>query len=322
MLAAGLAGSLAIGRTVKALWRIPQLQHWKKTWNAFQVEAHPTTQKLYTPERQVLRNSIHNMLSKHVVLNRYPHFLIWRSTWIQWQTCLCDVSTSPFHLSAHLSSLSKTFSMLILVSISRLIFWVICFLYLIYLCTCKVWLPVCLSVCLLACLSVIFASLSVCLSGCLPACLSVLSVCLSVSVSVWLSVCLSVCLFSSIFVCLCLSVFLFVLDSFCHSVCLSVSLFVCLFAWLAAWLFVFVFVFYLPVCFAGCLSVCLASQLSAVCLSVFLPRCLCCQCAWTGGLKFPFESPSSARKADPRTKSYVDFCRLHRMDPVRETCIG
>ena len=63
---------------------------------------------------------------------------------------------------------------------------------------------------------------------------------------------------------------------------LSVSLFVCLFAWLAAWLFVFVFVFYLPVCFAACLSVCLASQLSAVCLSVFLPRCLCCQCALWG----------------------------------------
>ena len=232
------------------------------------------------------------MLSKHVVLNQYPHFLIWRSTWIQWQTCLCDVSTSPFHLSAHLSSLIKTFSMLILVSISRLIFWVICFLYLIYLCTCKVWLPVCLSVCLLACLSVIFASLSVCLSGCLPACLSVCFVCLSVCLclclclclTVCLSVCLSVCLFSSIFVCLCLSVFLFVLDSFCHSVCLSVSLFVCLFAWLAAWLFVFVFVFYLPVCFAACLSVCLASQLSAGCLSVFLPRCLCCQCALSGVL--------------------------------------
>ena len=211
------------------------------------------------------------MLSKHVVLNRYPHFLIWRSTWIQWQTCLCDVSTSPFHLSAHLSSLSKTFSMLILVSISRLIFWVICFLYLIYLCTCKVWLPVCLSVCLPACLSFLPLSLSVWLPACLSVCLFVC-----------LSVCLSVCLFSSIFVCLCLSVFLFVLDSFCQSVCLSVSLFVCLFAWLAAWLFVFVFVFYLPVCFAGCLSVCLASQLSAVCLSVFLPRCLCCQCALSG----------------------------------------
>ena len=41
-----------------------------------------------------------------------------------------------------------------------------------------------------------------------------------------------------------------------------------------------------------------------------------------GGPKFPFESPSSARKADPRISSYVNFCRLHRMDPVRETCIG
>ena len=41
-----------------------------------------------------------------------------------------------------------------------------------------------------------------------------------------------------------------------------------------------------------------------------------------GGLKFPFESPSSARKADPRVSSYVNYCRLHRMDPVRETCIG
>ena len=144
------------------------------------------------------------MLSKHVVLNRYPHFLIWRSTWIQWQTCLCDVSTSPFHLSAHLSSLIKTFSMLILVPISRLIFWVICFLYLIYLCTCKVWLPVCLSVCLPACLSF----LPLCLSGCLPACLSVchifvcVSVCpcfslswtLSANLSVFLFLCLSVCL--------------------------------------------------------------------------------------------------------------------------------
>jgi hypothetical protein len=231
------------------------------------------------------------MLSKHVVLNRYPHFLIWRSTWIQWQTCLCDVSTSPFHLSAHLSSLSKTFSMLILVSISRLIFWVICFLYLIYLCTCKVWLPVCLSVCLSV----------------------------SVSVSVWLSVCLSL----YIFVCQCVSVFLFVLDSFCQSVCLSVSLFVCLFAWLAAWLFVFVFVFYLPVCFAACLSVCLAGQPAVSCLSLCVPASLSVlSMCMNGGLKFPFESPSSARKADPRTKSYVDFCRLHRMDPVRETCIG
>ena len=70
---------------------------------------------------------------------------------------------------------------------------------------------------------------------------------------------------------------------FCHYPVLSrFRMVVCLFAWLAAWLFVFVFVFYLPVCFAACLSVCLASQLSAVCLSVFLPRCLCCQCALSG----------------------------------------
>ena len=203
------------------------------------MEAHPTTQKLYTPERQVLRNSIHNMLSKHVVLNRYPHFLIWRPTWIQWQACLCDVSTSLFHLSAHLSSLSKTVSMLILVSISRLVFWVLCFLYLIYLCTCKVWLPVCLSVCLLACLSVIFASLSGCLSGCLPACLSLsLSDCLSVC----LSACLSVCLHISLCVCVCPCFSL----SWTLSANLSVFLFLCLSVCLLGWLL-------------GSLSLCLSS---------------------------------------------------------------
>ena len=195
------------------------------------MEAHPTTQKLYTPERQVLRNSIHNMLSKHVVLNRYPHFLIWRSTWIQWQTCLCDVSTSPFHLSAHLSSLSKTFSMLILVSISRLIFWVICFLYLIYLCTCKVWLPVCLS----ACLPVCHFCLSLCLSGCLPACLFV---CLSVC----LSACLPVCLHISLCVCVCPCFSL----SWTLSANLSVFLFLCLSVCLLGWLL-------------GSLSLCLSS---------------------------------------------------------------
>ena len=193
------------------------------------MEAHPTTQKLYTPERQVLRNSIHNMLSKHVVLNRYPHFLIWRPTWIQWQACLCDVSTSLFHLSAHLSSLSKTVSMLILVSISRLVFWVLCFLYLIYLCTCKVWLPVCLSVCLLACLSVIFASLSVCLAACLPVCLCLcLTVCLSVCLPVCLSVFIYLCVSVSVRVSLCLGLFLPICLSFCFSVCLSVCLAGCL----------------------------------------------------------------------------------------------
>ena len=259
------------------------------------------------------------MLSKRVVLNRYPHFLIWRSTWIQWQTCLCDVSTSPFHLSAHLSSLSKTFSMLILVSISRLIFWVICFLYLIYLCTCKVWLPVCLSVCLPACLSFLPLSLSVCLAACLPVCLSVcLSVCLCLCLTVCLSACLSVCFHISLCVCVCPCFSL----SWTLSANLSVFLFLCLFAWLAAWLFVFVFVFYLPVCFAGCLSVCLAGQLSAVCLSVFLPRCLCCQCALTGVWNSRSRARVPQEKRTPAQNRMLIFCRLHRMDPVRETCIG
>ena len=127
--------------------------------------------------------------------------------------------------------------------------------------------------------------MGLCLTVCLPACLSVR--------------------LSYLCVCQCLSVFLFVLDSFCQSVCLSVSLF----AWLAAWLFVFVFVFYLPVCFAACLSLCLASQLSAVCLSVFLPRCLCCQCALSGVWNSRSRARVPQEKRTPAQVRNVDFCK-------------